>query len=152
MIYFGRDKKNLYSQAEKEFYNRIKRYTKFDIIGLDPPKISSTTPRQVIQQKEEDILETKVDSKFYKILLDEKGKQFTSKQFAKYIDVKRAQHADISFLIGGAYGFSEKMRQKNKEIISLSPLTFPHHLARLLFLEQLYRAFTINNNEPYHNE
>jgi len=152
LVYIGRDKKNIYAEAEREFVKRIKRYTKFDILALNPPKLSSASPRQLFQSKEEDLLLEKLSPNSHFILLDEKGKEFDSKGFAKFLDNKRSQHSKINFIVGGAYGFSETFRQKHKDIVSLSKLTFPHHMARLVFLEQLYRGFTILNNEPYHNQ
>ena len=152
LVYIGRDKKNIYSSAEKEFVKRIKRYTKFEVLPLNPPKLSASSPRQLFQSKEEELLTQKLHNQGHLILLDEKGKEFTSSEFARFIDVKRAQYSKINFVIGGAYGFSENFRSHHKDIISLSRLTFPHHMARLIFLEQLYRGFTILNNEPYHNQ
>ena len=152
LVYIGRDKKNIYADAEREFVKRIKRYTKFDVLALSPPKLSTTSPRQLFQSKEEELLIEKLPSNSHFILLDEKGKEFSSQSFAKFLDVKRSQHSKINFIVGGAYRFSDSFRKKHKNVISLSKLTFPHHMARLVFLEQLYRGFTILNNEPYHNQ
>jgi len=152
LVYIGRAKKNIYSDAESEFIKRIKRYSKFDVLALNPPKLSSSSPRQLFQSKEEELLTQKLDKNAHFILLDETGKEFNSQQFSKFLDIKRSQHSKINFIIGGAYGFSQSFRAKHKNIVSLSKLTFPHHMARLIFLEQLYRGFTILNNEPYHNQ
>lgn len=151
-MYIGRDKKNIYADAEKEFVKRIKRYCKFDVLALTPPKLSSSSPRQLFQAKEEALLIEKLPENSHFILLDEKGKEFSSQTFSKFLDITRSKHSKINFIVGGAYGFSEEFRNKHKDVISLSKLTFPHHMARLVFLEQLYRGFTILNNEPYHNQ
>ena len=88
----------------------------------------------------------------YVILLDETGKEFTSKEFAGYINKKQVANVKhLVFILGGAYGFSDELYQLANEKMSLSKMTFPHQMVRYIFLEQLYRAFTIINNEPYHH-
>ena len=94
-----------------------------------------------------------IDSSDLVVLLDEKGKEYTSRQFSEKIDfwlnssIKR-----INFLIGGAYGFSEEIYQRANEKISLSKMTFTHQMIRLFFIEQIYRASTILQGKPYHND
>ena len=86
-------------------------------------------------------------------LFDERGKAFTSKEFAMFLQKKMASGLkELVLVIGGPYGFSEQVYQQAASRISLSPMTFSHQLARLLCTEQLYRAFTILNGEPYHHE
>jgi len=87
------------------------------------------------------------------VLLDEKGKEFTSMQFSKWMQDKMNRgYKNIIFLIGGAYGFSDEVYKAANEKIALSKMTFSHQMIRMLFTEQIYRAFTILNNEPYHHE
>jgi len=87
------------------------------------------------------------------VLLDERGKEFTSLQFANYIEKKtHIINKKLIFIIGGPYGFSKKIHEIASEKISLSKMTFSHQIIRLIFVEQLYRAMTILNNEPYHHE
>ncbi len=87
------------------------------------------------------------------LLLDEKGQVFTSVAFARYIEKQQVQsRGRVVFIIGGAYGFSEAMYQRANGLISLSGMTFSHQLVRVIFLEQIYRAFTILKGEPYHHE
>ena len=86
------------------------------------------------------------------VLLDEKGKQFNSVEFASFLQKKfNAGLKKMIFCIGGAYGFSEEVYMRSNSKISLSEMTFSHQMVRLIFLEQLYRAFTIIKGEPYHN-
>ena len=85
-------------------------------------------------------------------LLDENGKSFNSKKFADFLSNKFKTNKSIVFVVGGAYGFSNEIKQKSNDIISLSEMTFSHQIIRLFFTEQIYRAFTILNNHPYHNE
>ncbi|MDA7810674.1 23S rRNA (pseudouridine(1915)-N(3))-methyltransferase RlmH, partial [Flavobacteriaceae bacterium] len=86
-------------------------------------------------------------------ILDEKGKSYNSIDFSKFIENKIVNSSkNIIFIIGGAYGFSEKIYSRSNSIISLSKMTFSHQIIRLFMVEQLYRALTIINNHPYHNE
>ena len=87
------------------------------------------------------------------VLLDEKGKEYSSYELADLISTNMMDRTkNLTFVIGGAYGFSKKLKEIFNFKISLSKLTFPHDMARLFFCEQLYRSFTINNNIPYHNK
>ena len=89
----------------------------------------------------------------YLVLLDEKGKDFTSMQFASYIEKKmQTVPKRLVFVVGGPYGFSDAVYKAASEKISLSKMTFSHQMIRLIFVEQIYRAMTILNNEPYHHE
>lgn len=151
LYYIGRSKKNFYKDPEKVFQDRICKYTKFKIIEISPDSYPNSMSADQIKSKEEQILKKKLKDNQAYILLDENGQHFNSKQFSEFINKKQVQGAPLNFVIGGAYGFSEGIKQNAQAIVSLSKLTFPHHLARLVFLEQLYRAFTILKNEPYHN-
>ena len=89
----------------------------------------------------------------YVVLLDEHGKEFRSMEFAQWMQKKMVSVAKrLVFVIGGPYGFSEEVYQAAQEKISLSKMTFSHQMIRLIFVEQIYRAMTILNNEPYHHE
>ena len=89
----------------------------------------------------------------YLVLLDEHGKSFTSMEFATYLERKmHVVSKRLVFVIGGPYGFSEAVYKAASEKISLSKMTFSHQMIRLIFVEQIYRAMTILNNEPYHHE
>ncbi len=125
-----------YKSIAQDYIKRISNYINFDIIETTDDKLA------------------KVLEKYDRIfLLDDKGKEYTSKEFSDFLQKQMNQSAkQIAFVIGGAYGFSEEVRSKAQGLISLSKLTFPHQLVRPVFLEQLYRAFTIINNEKYHHE
>ena len=87
------------------------------------------------------------------VLLDEKGKEYSSVEFSKYLTKQmNASVKTLAFVVGGAFGFSEKDNSQANEKLSISKMTFSHQMIRLLFVEQLYRAFTIIKGEPYHNE
>ena len=85
-------------------------------------------------------------------LLDESGKSFNSRKFADFLSNKFKTNKSIVFVVGGAHGFSNEIKQRSNEIISLSEMTFSHQIIRLFFTEQVYRALTILNNHPYHND
>ena len=119
------------------------------------PDIKNVKNLSEAQQKEKEgelILKT-LQSGDYLVLLDEKGKEFTSMQFSTYIEKKmHTVPKRLVFVVGGPYGFSEAVYKAAAEKISLSKMTFSHQMIRLIFIEQIYRAMTILNNEPYHHE
>lgn len=114
--------------------------------------MSSSFSQQEVQELESLQFQKVLKNESNVLLLDEAGKEMDSIGFSKYMETKiRTGGHSICIVIGGAFGFSSSMKQKYKDIVSLSKLTFAHHLARTVLLEQIYRAFTIMNNEPYHN-
>jgi 23S rRNA (pseudouridine1915-N3)-methyltransferase len=115
--------------------------------------IKSIKDQNMLKQKEAEKFLEKIKSDDFVILLDERGSIFNSKQFADFmIHKQNLSIKKVIFIIGGAFGFDEKMYQRANAQISLSPMTFSHQLIRIIFLEQLYRAFTIIHNFPYHND
>lgn len=134
------------------YANRLTHYAPFEIIFLPETKLSRSMPNQKLREAESEIFLKTVKSSHFLVLLDESGKQFTSIEFSKFIETaQNNSRSDLVFAIGGAYGFDEKLKKRADAIVSLSSLTFPHQLTRLIFLEQLYRAFTIIKKEPYHH-
>lgn len=135
------------------YQKRLKHYTSFEILTIPDLKKRKHLSEQQIKEKEGEIILKKIEKSDFIILLDERGKTYTSLHFSKYIDKLQQQaHKRVIFLIGGAYGFSESIYQRANTKVSLSSMTFSHQMIRLFFVEQLYRAFTILNNEPYHHE
>jgi 23S rRNA (pseudouridine1915-N3)-methyltransferase len=135
-----------------DYLKRINHYMKMEEIIVEGTG-SKTTDVNKVKDIEGDALLKKINPTDYVILLDDKGKEFSSVQFAQRLEGLFNQGMkNICFVIGGAYGFSEKVYQRANGKISLSRLTFSHQIVRAIFLEQLYRAFTIINNEPYHHE
>ena len=105
------------------------------------------------KQKEGQLIVEKIKGGDWVVLLDEKGKSFDSIDFSKYLNSKRSSsHKRLIFIVGGPYGFSEEVYAVAHEKIALSSMTFSHQMVRLFFLEQLYRANTLLNNEPYHHQ
>ncbi|MEA1873883.1 MAG: 23S rRNA (pseudouridine(1915)-N(3))-methyltransferase RlmH [Bacteroidota bacterium] len=135
------------------FEKRIKRYIRFENIVI--PDIKNTASLSEAQQKTKEghALLSKLTPGELLVLLDENGKTMNSKQFSRYIEKQMIQSTQcLSFVIGGPYGFSKQVYEKASGKISLSEMTFSHQIIRVIFAEQLYRAFTIIRNEPYHHE
>ena len=132
----------------KSFSERINHYVSFEHISLKASKQSAVHD----QLKEEAAaIQKKVNSGNDLVLLDSNGKQFSSVEFARWLQKKQNTSRDLVFVIGSAYGFDEALKKSAAEMISLSKMTFPHQLAKVMFAEQLYRAFTILRNEKYHH-
>lgn len=137
----------------ENYIKRIGYYIPFDMLII--PDIKNTKSLSFEQQKdlEGQSIQKMLEPNDYVVLLDEHGKDFTSINFSKYIESKmNTVPKRLVFIIGGPYGFSNEIKNIAKEKISLSKMTFPHDLIRLVFIEQLYRAMTIMRNEPYHHE
>jgi len=135
------------------YTKRLKRYVNFEMVELPDVKGAKNMSPDELKKREAEILEKKIKSGDFVVLLDEKGKEFNSREFASFIQNKSLQSTKhLIFIVGGAYGFSEQMYQRANSKISLSKMTFSHQIIRVIFMEQFYRAFTIINGEPYHND
>tara|TARA_B100001093_G_scaffold112955_1_gene105289 strand:+ start:25894 stop:26364 length:471 start_codon:yes stop_codon:yes gene_type:complete len=135
-----------------DFYKRLKKYINFEIIVVPSSKNKSSDNITTLRKEGISILK-KIKKNEIVILLDEKGTNYSSLQFAKFIENKLLQKVkNVVFVIGGAYGFDKEVYRKSQYQLSLSKMTFSHQMVRLFFTEQVYRAFTIINNHPYHNE
>ena len=141
------------SELADLYSNRIKKYTGFEIITIPDVKNTKNMPVQEQKAKEATKIIQSVTDDDYIILLDERGKELRTLEFSGtlekmfFLPKKR-----IVFVIGGPWGFSDAVYVRADYKLSLSKMTFPHQLVRLLFLEQLYRVFTIIKGEPYHHE
>ena len=135
-----------------EYLKRLSHYTRFSITEIPDLKNASKMSREELKKREGAEILKKIKSDDFVILLDERGKLYSSEEFALLIQGKMNQSTrNLVFVIGGAFGFSEDMYQRAQGKLSLSKMTFSHRMIRLLFTEQLYRAFTILRNEPYHH-
>lgn len=135
------------------YLTRIRKYNPFEIITLPDIKNAATLPVQDLKIKEGKKMLQAFNDDDYVVLLDEKGKEFRTSEFSLWMEKSlMISRKRIIFVIGGAWGFSDEVYDRADFRISLSKLTFPHQLVRLLFLEQLYRIFTIIRGEPYHHE
>ena len=137
----------------KYYPNRLPKHWNFEITEIPDVKNAKNLSPDLLKKEEAKLFLNQTENSDYIILLDEKGKQFTSREFASKIDTwMNASVKRISFFIGGAYGFSEEIYQRANEKMSLSKMTFTHQMIRLFFVEQIYRADQILQGKPYHND
>ena len=134
-----------------EYRERLKHYVPFELTVIpDLKNAKSLTQDQIKQVEGESILRAVGTSRV--ILLDEHGQEYRSVEFADYMQRLMSGGQDVTFVVGGPYGFSPAVYERANGKISLSRMTFSHQMIRLLFVEQIYRAMTILRNEPYHHE
>ncbi len=135
------------------YIKRLNHYNRFEVEIL--PDLKNTKSLSIEQQKQKEgklILE-KLGASDFLVLLDENGKQYSSEGFSEYIQKRlNSGMKQLIFVVGGPYGFSEEVYARSQGRLSLSKMTFSHQMVRLFFVEQLYRAFTILKNEPYHHK
>ena len=134
------------------YSSRLVHYVPFSVKELPELKGAGSLRPEQIKQKEGEALLKAIKPTDTVILLDERGEEFTSKQFAERMGKYLQAGKDVVFVVGGAYGFSPSMYERAQAKLSLSKMTCSHQLVRTVFAEQLYRAFTILKGEPYHNE
>ncbi len=134
------------------YSSRLVHYVPFSVKELPELKGAGSLRPEQIKQKEGEALLKAIKPSDTVILLDERGEEFTSKQFAERMGKYLQAGKDVVFVVGGAYGFSPLMYERAQAKLSLSKMTCSHQLVRTVFAEQLYRAFTILKGEPYHNE
>jgi len=140
-------------KLQEEYQNRLKYYIPFDLTVIPELKNTKSLSISEQQEKEAHLILKQLETNDEVILLDENGKQHTSVGFSEFISKKMlASHKRMIFVVGGPYGFSERVYQRANGKISLSAMTFSHQMIRLIFVEQLYRAMTILKGEPYHHE
>lgn len=135
------------------YQKRINRYLKFNITTVPDPRRGAKMPQATQKTQEGEAILRLIQPGDYLALLDERGAQHTSQQFTDWMrKLMSASTRRLCFVIGGPYGFSQAIKQRADATLSLSKMTFSHQIVRALFTEQLYRAFTILNNEPYHHD
>ena len=147
IITVGSIKEKYLKDAIEEYTKRISKYTNIEIIEVKDEGL--VEPNKSLILEEEKILKH-INDKDYIITLEIEGKELSSTEFADKLDKITLEASTITFIIGGSYGLSENIKSKAKFHLSFSKMTFPHQLFRVLLLEQIYRAFKINNNESYH--
>jgi 23S rRNA (pseudouridine1915-N3)-methyltransferase len=153
LLSIGKTDNKLFKEIIDEYVKRLNYYIPFEDIYI--PDIKNRKSISEVEQKnlEGDKLIKALELTDYIVLLDDKGKKFNSSGFANYIEKKMyTVPKRLVFIIGGPYGFSKSVYNIANEKISLSEMTFTHQMVRMIFTEQLYRAMTIINNEPYHHE
>ena len=137
----------------KYYQNRLPKYWNFEIIEIPDVKNAKNLSPDLLKKEEGKLFLNLIENSDTIILLDEKGKQFTSREFASKIDNWMSSSVKkVAIIIGGAYGFSDEMYERANEKMSLSKMTFTHQMIRLFFVEQIYRADQILQGKPYHND
>lgn len=151
LIVVGKTKRTELSKLIDEYIKRINFYCRFKIIEVNSVKSKKISEEEIKKVEGDNILKN-LNKNDILILLDERGKSYGSRKFSEFISSKTQTNKNLTFVIGGAFGFSNSIYEKSNDLVSLSSMTFSHQIIRLFFTEQLYRAFTIINNHPYHND
>ena len=153
LIVIGKTDASYFVDAINEYKNWLVHYIPFEMEIIPDIKNVKNLREEQQKEKEGELILKMLQPGDYLVLLDEHGKSFTSMEFATYLERKmHVVSKRLVFVIGGPYGFSEAVYKAASEKISLSKMTFSHQMIRLIFVEQIYRAMTILNNEPYHHE
>ena len=142
LLVVGKTDVSLLEKIIEDYKKRIRFYIKFEIETIPDLKNTKNISQEEQKNKEGVLLLKQIADNDFLVLLDERGKEYTSVEFS----------VQCVFVIGGPYGFSQQVYQRANNMCSLSRMTFSHQIVRLFFVEQLYRAFTILNNEPYHHQ
>lgn len=145
IICVGKIKEKFFVSAIEEYSKRISKYTKLDII-----EISDEADITVALKKEGEKILSKIKDNDYVVTLEIEGNSLDSVEFAKKIDNNFNSNKNLTFVIGGSYGLDDMVKLRSDYKLSFSKFTFPHQLFRVILLEQIYRAYKINNNENYH--
>lgn len=153
LVCVGKTDEKYIEEGISKYTKRLIHYVKFNITVIPDIKNSKNLSQEQQKEKEGELILKQVDNSDTLMLLDEKGQQYRSVDFSKLLDknmVSNVQH--MVLVIGGPYGFSDRVYQRANGLLSLSKMTFSHQMIRLFFVEQLYRAFSIMRGEPYHHE
>lgn len=153
LLTVGKTDKDWVSQGMDIYISRLKHYIPFSVVEIPELRNVSALTKDQIKVREGELILKNIRPSDDVILLDERGKEYSSVELAKVIQDKISYTGkDMVYIIGGAYGFSEAVYQRADSRISLSRMTFSHQMVRAIFVEQIYRAFTIMRGEPYHHE
>jgi 23S rRNA (pseudouridine1915-N3)-methyltransferase len=144
----GRDRSGLYRPALEEYARRLGRYARFEVVEVPEARRHAGTPRA--RDEEGQAILARLRDGERVVALDERGREPSSEELARRLGAWLAGGRDLALVVGGADGLAEAVKARADESLSLSRLTLAHRLARLVLLEQLYRAFTILRGEPYH--
>ena len=153
LIAIGKTDEKYLEEGIEKYLKRLKHYNPFELIVISDIKQGGKFTAEKLKEEEGKLILQKVQESDQLVLLDEKGKNFSSTEFANFLQKKmNTVNANLIFVIGGPFGFSPSVYQRANEQISLSRMTFSHQMVRLFFTEQLYRGFTILRGEKYHHE
>ena len=154
IICVGKIKEKFYRDAIEEFEKRLSKYCKFEIVEVadeKTPDRASAAEEEQIKEKEADRILAKIKEDTYVCTLEIAGKKMTSPGLAQWLErLGVSGKSNIAFIIGGSLGLHSSVLTRSNQALSFSDMTFPHQLMRVILCEQIYRAFRIINNEPYH--
>lgn len=153
LLCIGKTDEKKISELISYYIKRLPKHWNFEIIEIPDVKNARNLTPDLLKKEEAKLFNLNIESTDWVVLLDEKGKEFTSREFAQKLDAYQNNSIKrICFLVGGAYGFSEEIYTRANEKLSLSKMTFTHQMIRLFFVEQVYRADQILQGKPYHND
>ncbi len=153
LLAIGKTSEAYLKEGIDKFTKRLGHYIPFELRIIQDVKTSRGISPEKQKQMEGELILNNISSGDHVVLLDERGKQLTSREFANYLDRKMSiVPKNFYFIIGGPYGFSKEVYERANELISLSSMTFSHEMVRLFMTEQIYRAMTILRGEPYHHD
>lgn len=153
IICVGKIKENYFTEAIREYSKRLSRFVKLNIIEVADEKIpdnASEKEMEIVKQKEGERILSKLSPSSFTVTLCVEGKELSSVDLAKKIADVSMTSSNITFIIGGSLGLCDTVKARSQLRLSFGQITLPHQLIRVVLLEQLYRAFKINNNETYH--
>jgi len=153
LVVLGKTNEKYLIEGISDYQKRLKHYINFEIVEiLNIKNVKNFSEKQLIRKEGEMILK-QINTSDYLVLLDDQGNDFSSPSFAEKLQQWMISGKKrLVFVVGGAYGFSQEVYNRGNEKLSLSRMTFSHQMVRLFFVEQLYRGYTILNNEPYHHK
>lgn len=153
LLAIGKTNARFLQEGIDQYTKRLSHYIPFELKILPDVKTTKALTNEKQKEMEGQMFLSAIGQGDWVTLLDEKGREFTSREFASYIDKKTITiPKNLIFIIGGPYGFSQEMYNRANEKLSLSKMTFSHEMIRLFFVEQIYRAMTILKGEPYHHD
>lgn len=152
LILVGKTTDKHFQAGIDDYVARIGHYIPFDIVTIPELRNTKSLPEEQQKVTEGELILKQIKPSDIVVLLDEHGREFRSREYARWLTQKQQTARRLVFVIGGPYGFSESIYARANEEISLSKMTFSHQMVRLIFTEQLYRACTIIKGEPYHHE
>lgn len=153
LIVVGKTNKQYLNEGEKDYEKRLMHYCKFEEMIIPDVKNAKNISQNELKNKEGKLILKQISSSDEVIILDDKGKGYSSMEFSNLLNQTILRSVrNLVFIVGGAFGFSDEVYKRANTKLSLSKMTFSHQMVRLFFIEQIYRGYTILNNEPYHHE
>jgi len=153
LLVIGKTNEQYLIEGISQYQKRLKHYIQFEMLEIPNIKKAKNFSNTELMKRQGELILKQLQSSDHLVLLDDKGKNFTSSKLSEKLQSwMLSGKKRLVFVIGGAYGFSEDVYARGDEKLSLSKMTFSHQMVRLFFVEQIYRGYTILNNEPYHHQ